>query len=149
MVNRKIFIASDHAGFLAKGEVKEILIELGFEFEDLGPDSENSVDYPVYAGKVAKKVQDNLDSSFGILICGSGTGMAIAANKYKGIRANLGYDEYSAKFCRLDNNCNVLTLRARDFDHTMYKKIVETFLTTEFSGIERHQKRVDMIENNL
>jgi len=149
MENKKIFIASDHAGFLAKDEVKEILVELGFEVEDLGPESEDSVDYPVYAERVAKKVQENLDSSFGILICGSGTGMAIAANKFKGIRANLGYDEYSAKFCRLDNNCNILTLRAREFEHSKYRKIIETFLSTEFSGIERHQKRIDMIEKGM
>lgn len=148
-MKKKIFIGSDHAGFLAKQEVKEILVELGYELEDLGPDSENSVDYPVYAAKVANRVQENIDSSFGILICGSGTGMAIAANKFAGIRATLGYDEYSAKFCRLDNDCNILTLRARDFDHSKYVGIIKTFLETEFSGIERHQKRIDLIVADL
>lgn len=144
-MTRKIFIASDHAGFLAKQDIKEILTELGFEFEDLGPDSEESVDYPVFAKKVAQSVQKDLNNSFGILVCGSGTGMAIAANKFKGIRANLGYDEYSAKFSRVDNDANVLTLRAREFDHSKYKNIVETFLTTEFSGLERHQRRIDEV----
>ena len=96
-MNKKIFIASDHAGFLAKQDIKEILLELGYEFEDLGPFNEDSVDFPIYAKKVAQKVQDNFNLSFGILICGSGNGMAIAANKFRGIRANLGYDEYSAK----------------------------------------------------
>lgn len=144
-MGKKIFIASDHAGFLAKEEIKEILTELNFEYEDLGPNTEESVDYPIYAKKVAQKVQSNLNNSFGILICGSGTGMAIAANKFKGIRANLCYDEYSAKFCRLDNDANVMTLRAREFDHLKYKKIVETFLTTEFSGLERHQRRIDEV----
>jgi ribose 5-phosphate isomerase B len=144
-MDKQIFLASDHAGFLAKQDIKEILVELGFKFEDLGPYSEDSVDYPLYAKKVANKVQENLNSSFGILICGSGTGMAIAANKFKGIRANLAYDEYSAKFSRLDNDANVLTLRARDFDHSKYKKIVETFLLTEFSCESRHQRRIDEV----
>jgi ribose 5-phosphate isomerase B len=144
-MDKKIFIASDHAGFLAKQDIKDILVELDFKFEDLGPYSEGSVDYPIYAKKVANKVQENLNSSFGILICGSGTGMAIAANKFEGIRANLAYDEYSAKFSRLDNDANVLTLRAIEFDHSKYKNIVETFLLTEFSGEFRHQRRIDEV----
>jgi ribose 5-phosphate isomerase B len=144
-MDKNIFIASDHAGFLAKKDIKDILAELGFKFEDLGPYSEDSVDYPIYAKKVANKVQENLTSNFGILICGSGTGMAIAANKFVGIRANLAYDEYSARFSRLDNDSNILTLRSRNFDHSKYKKIVETFLLTEFSREPRHQRRIDEV----
>jgi ribose 5-phosphate isomerase B len=146
-MSKKIYIASDHAGFLAKQEIKEILTELDFEFEDLGPQNEESVDYPVFAKAVSQKVQSELDNSFGILVCGSGTGMAIAANKFRGIRANLAYDEYSAKFSRLDNDANVLTLRARDFDHSKYKKIVESFLLTKFSGLDRHQRRIDEVSD--
>lgn len=144
-MDKKIYIASDHAGFLAKVDICEILVEMGINFEDLGPDSEGSVDYPDYARKVCESVQSDLDNSLGILICGSGTGMAIAANKFSGIRASFSYDAYSAKFARLDNSANVLTLRAREFDHTKYREILKAFFENEFSGIERHQKRIDKV----
>lgn len=145
LIMRKVFIASDHAGFLAKCEILDILRELDVEFEDLGPDSEDSVDYPDFARKVCESVQNDLDGSFGILVCGSGTGMAIAANKFSGIRASFSYDEFSAKFARIDNDANVLTLRSRKFDHGLYRDIVATFLKTEFSGVDRHCRRVEKV----
>jgi ribose 5-phosphate isomerase B len=144
-VDKKIYIASDHAGFLAKTDICELLVEMGVNFEDLGPNSEDSVDYPDYAKKVCTAVQSDLNNSLGILICGSGTGMAIAANKFKGIRASFSYDAYSAKFAKQDNDANVLTLRAREFDHTKYEEILKVFLETEFSGIPRHQNRIDEV----
>ncbi len=144
-MDKKIYIASDHAGFLAKEDICELLVEMGVNFENLGPDSEDSVDYPDYAKKVCTAVQADLDNSLGILICGSGTGMAIAANKFSGIRASFSYDVYSAKFARLDNNANVLTLRAREFDHSEYKEILKAFFENKFPGIERHQKRIDKV----
>lgn len=142
----KIFIASDHAGFDAKKEILDILEQLNCTFEDLGPNnSRDSVDYPDYASKVCDKVL-SVENSFGILICGSGTGMQIAANKYKGIRAAFSYDEYSAKMSRFDNDANVLTLRGREFDHSKYYGIIKTFLETSFSGESRHQRRINKLE---
>ena len=141
----KVFIASDHAGFKAKEEIKEVLESLACMYEDLGPHNEDSVDYPDYAKKVAKKVLENEDS-FGILICGSGTGMQIAANKVRGIRASFAYDMYSAKMARYDNNANILTLRSREFDHSKYYEIVRTFLETNFSEETRHTRRVNKLE---
>jgi ribose 5-phosphate isomerase B len=138
----KIYIGSDKAGYEAKEEIKKILDELNYEYEDLGTnDKDKSVDYPLYAKAVAQHVANEVAK--GILICGSGTGMAIVANKIKGIRAAFSYDKYSAQMARKDNDANILTLRAREFDHTLYKDIVTAFLNTDFSGEERHQRRVD------
>ena len=142
---KQIYIASDHAGFGAKKEIIEILEKLNYSYEDLGPFNDKMpVDYPDYAKDVAKRVVKN--NQLGILICGSGTGMQIAANKVKGVRAAFSYDEYSAKMARQDNNANILTLRAREFNHKKYKKIVKAFLETEFSGLHRHKRRIDKLE---
>jgi len=142
----KVYIASDHAGFQAKEEIKIILQKLEHSVIDLGPKNEiKKVDYPDFAKKVASRIIINTHSK-GILICGSGTGMQIAANKIKKIRAAFCYDEYSAKMARLDNDANILTLRAREFDHKKYKKIIETFLNTEFSNEDRHKKRIEKIK---
>jgi len=140
----KIYIGSDHAGFSAKEEIKSILEKISISYVDIGPSSDKRVDYPDFAKKVCDKVLKDKES-FGILICGSGTGMQIAANKIKGIRAAFCYDEYSAKMTKNDNNANVLTLRSREFDHKKYKKIIQTFLETKFSGEERHKKRIEKI----
>lgn len=141
----KVFVASDHAGFFSKEEVKRILELNGYSYEDLGPNNENSVDYPKFAQKVGKKVSES-HLHYGILICGSGTGMQIAANKVKGVRAAFCYDLYSAKMARQDNDANILTLRAREFDHNLYEDIVNTFLETSFSLKERHINRLNLIE---
>ena len=147
IVKMRVCVASDHAGFDAKCEVLDILEQLNCVYEDFGPDnSQVSVDYPDYASKVCERVLGEGAGSFGILICGSGTGMQIAANKFKGIRAVFCFDEYSAKMARRDNDCNVLTLRAREFDHSSYYGIVKTFLETEFSGESRHKRRIDKLE---
>lgn len=141
----KIYIGSDHAGFSSKEEIKIILDKLNYNYLDLGPNNDSRVDYPDFAKKVCDKVLKD-EKSIGILVCGSGTGMQIAANKIKGIRAAFCYDEYSAKMSRVDNNANVLTLRSREFDHKKYKKIIETFLKTQFSNEERHKKRIAKIK---
>lgn len=142
---KKIYLGSDHAGFKAKQKIKKILKKLGYGFVDLGTFSEESVDYPEYAKAVCLKVLE--EKSFGILICGSGTGMQIAANKIKRIRAAFCFDKYSAKMARYDNDANVLTLRARKFSFFKYRGIVETFLKTEFSREDRHKRRIEMLEN--
>jgi len=113
---------------------------LNYDVEDIGADSEESVDYPLIGKKAAKKVAET--KTKGILICGSGLGMAIAANKVKGVRAALAYDEYTAKVAREHNNANILTLGGRTSSAKDYKKIVKTFLTTQFSKEARHQRRV-------
>jgi len=116
-----VIIASDHAGFRMKENVKEYLRRKKIEYEDLGTESLKSVDYPDYAIKVAEKVTKNKNTR-GILICGTGTGMAIAANKVKGIRAVAAYDAYSAKMSRIDNDTNVLGLRGRFFPFEKIKR---------------------------
>jgi ribose 5-phosphate isomerase B len=145
----RIYIASDHAGVDAKEEVKKIIAgmnEKDFEAIDLGPKTTKSVDYPDYAKMVCRGVIEDKDKSLGILICGTGTGMTIAANKIKGIRAALGIDEYSAMMARAHNNANVLTLRAREFDKSKYKDIVRAFLLTQFSNEIRHIRRITKLE---
>lgn len=139
----KIYLGSDHAGFKAKEEIKKILKNKNIDFEDIGTFNEESVDYPDYAKEVALKTVKS--HSLGILICGSGTGMQIAANKIKGARAAFCFDEYSAKMAREDNDANILTLRAREFDHKKYEEIILTFLKTNFSNKPRHKNRIKKI----
>jgi ribose 5-phosphate isomerase B len=140
----KVYIASDHAGVAAKEEVKRILEYYLCYFEDLGTHENEEEDYPAYAAEVCGKLQQEPEA-FGILICGTGTGMVMAANKFNGIRAAFAYDTYSATMARKDNNANVLTLRAREFDHFAYGPIVKAFITTNFSGEERHERRLHML----
>lgn len=144
MKNLKIAIGSDHAGFELKEEIKEKLKELLFDYHDFGAYDKNSVDYPVIAKDVATKVAGG-DFERGIIVCGSGIGVAIAANKIKGIRAANCNDIYCAKMSRMHNNANILTLGGRVVGNGMAFEIVKAWLETEFEG-ERHQKRVDMIE---
>lgn len=136
----KIIIGADHAGFKLKEKIKEYLEELKYSADDLGAFSEESVDYPLIAEKAAKKVAKT--KSIGILICGSGIGVCITANKIKGIRAALCYDEYTAEIARKHNNANILCLGARTESAKNYKKIIKTFLTTDASKEERHKRRV-------
>lgn len=143
----KLYIASDHGGFKLKEKIKNHLDKQGVEYEDLGTyggDSED--DYPDYALKISKKVINSKNGK-GILICGSGSGMVIAANKVKGIRAIFAYDVYSAKMGRVDNNANIICLRERFFAPMNAKKIVDTFLNTDFSGMARHKRRIKKISN--
>ena len=140
----RVMLASDHAGLRLKEKVKKYLARKKIEYEDLGTKSFKSVDYPDYALKVAEKVAKNKNTR-GILVCGTGTGMTIAANKVKGIRAVAAYDAYSAKMSRIDNDTNVLGLRGRFFPFEKMKKIITVWLDTPFSGEKRHKRRIKKI----
>ncbi len=139
----KIAIGSDHAGYELKEKIKEFLKENKYEFEDFGTDSSDSVDYPDFAKRVSEAVIGGFN--FGILICGSGIGMSMAANKFPGVRAAFCMNPELAKASREHNNANVLTLGARFIGEDLAKKIVKTFLETEFTDEERHIKRVKKI----
>ena len=141
----KYFIGTDHAGFEVKPFVIEFLKNRGIEVEDLGTYSSESVDYPDYAHKVAKAVLENPGSK-GILICGSGIGMSLAANKHKGIRAALCHDYYTAAMARRHNDANILCFGARIVGLGEIESILEAWLTHEFEG-GRHQRRVEKIDN--
>lgn len=141
----KVAIGSDHAGYKLKEIIKAYLKRKKIEFKDLGTNSEESVDYPDYAYPVAEGVAKGTFDR-GILICGSGVGMAITANKVKGIRAVLAYDTYIAKQSREHGDCNVLCLAGRKLTRAKATKIVDVWLKTKFSGDERHLRRIRKIE---
>ena len=141
--SKKVVLASDHAGFKLKEEVKKFLIKKRKKVLDLGTKNTNSVDYPDYAHLLSKKMREE-KYQFGILICGSGTGMSMAANKHKNIRAALCYDIKSAKLSRQHNNANVMTLGARLIKKNIAFKCVSTFLKTDFEG-GRHLRRTKKI----
>ncbi len=140
---KKICISSDHAGFEIKEFIKELLIEAKISIIDLGPFFNRSVDYPDFAKKVSHRVSKR-KSEIGILVCGSGTGMAISANKTKGIRAAVGYNLKSTQLSRLHNNANILCLGSRLTKKRDIKKIVAIFLKTKFEG-GRHKRRIKKI----
>ena len=135
-----IYIGSDHAGYQLKEFLKKHLDKRKIKYKDLGTYSEEPVDYPDIAYKVAKKVAN--EKAKGILICGTGIGMCIAANKVKGIRAAVAYDAYSAKMSREHNDANVLCLRGRNINMKKQAKLVNIWLKTEFSGNKRHKRRI-------
>ena len=136
-------LASDHGGFALKQEIMAYLKESGIEYEDLGTYSAESVDYPVYAAKLGRAVAAG-EYERGILLCGTGIGISIAANKIKGIRCALCTDCYSAEMSRRHNDANVLALGGRTMGVEVARKIVDIFLRTPFEG-GRHQRRVDLI----
>ena len=140
---KKIFISSDHAGYKLKEEIKKHLKRKKLSFEDMGPNSSQKVDYPDYAHKVARKVKVS-KKNIGILVCGSGTGMNIAANKHKNIRAAQCFNLKSTKLSRLHNDANVITLGSRLITKKNALKFVSVFLNTKFDG-GRHLKRVRKI----
>ena len=140
---KKIFISSDHAGFKLKETIKNYLRNKKIKFEDLGPMDDSSVDYPDYAHKVAKKVKLN-KKNIGILVCGSGNGMNIAANKHKNIRAAQCFNIKSTKLSRLHNDANVITLGSRLITEKNALRFVSVFLNTKFDG-GRHLRRVKKI----
>jgi len=144
MKNQKIFLGSDHAGFELKEEIKRFLKDNGYEFEDLGTNSSDPADYPQTAYAVAKKVAQK--NGRGILMCGSGLGEVIVANKVKGIRAVNCYDEYTATMSREHNNSNILCLGARTLSKERAKRIAKIWLQTEFSKETRHRRRVKQIK---
>jgi len=139
----KIVIASDHAGVDYKARLISYLEYNGFTVSDFGPETEDSVDYPDYAHKVAKEVSE-AKVDFGILLCGSGNGINMSANKHKEIRSALCWKKEIAVLARLHNNANILTLPARFISYEQAQEITNIFLTTEFEG-GRHQKRVNKI----
>jgi ribose 5-phosphate isomerase B len=139
----KIAIGADHAGFELKQKVKQHLIDKGLQVDDMGTSSLDSVDYPDFARKVGEDVVQNR-TDLGILVCGTGIGMAMAANKVPGIRAANVSTEFEAQMAREHNNANVLTLGARVLDEPTALKLVDKWLETQFAG-GRHQLRVDKI----
>ncbi len=140
---KKVCIASDHAGFNLKNDIKNLLIDKDISIIDLGPLSDKAVDYPDFAKKVSKRVKSG-NSDIGILVCGTGTGMAITANKTKGIRAAVCYNVKSTKMSRQHNNANVISLGARLISKKNAFKLVSVFLETKFEG-GRHLRRVRKI----
>ena len=139
-----IAIGSDHGGYKLKEEIKKYLSEIGIEYKDFGTDSEERTDYPIYAKKVAESIQ-NKECDKGILLCKSGCGMTIVANKFKGIRAGLVINEDESKFAKADDDINLLTLSG---DNTTIKEAIEminAWLETEFKG-GRYKERLDMLE---
>ena len=137
---KTVCIASDHAGFNLKENIKNYLIDKSVSVFDLGPYNNNSVDYPKYAKKLGNRIKLN-KSDVGILVCGSGTGMAISANKIKTIRAAVCYNLRSTRLSRQHNNANIIALGARLTKKKLSLKLVETFLMTKFEG-GRHLRRV-------
>lgn len=146
----KVVLGSDHAGFRIKELAKELLASLGYQCEDVGTFSEESVDYPDYAAEVASRVSKGL-CQIGMLFCGSGIGMSIVANKFPGVRAALCYDLETARLSRRHNDANILILAGRAIDQQRAREIIKAWLATEFEG-GRHQRRLDKIkqlEQNL
>ncbi|MBI5410123.1 MAG: ribose 5-phosphate isomerase B, partial [Nitrospirae bacterium] len=137
-------IGSDHAGVALKNEITPVLKELAVAWEDYGTNNEESVDYPDFGEKVAELVSDGKMEK-GILICGTGIGMSIVANKFPGVRAALCSEAYSAKMSRLHNDANLLVLPGRIIDGKAAAEIVKVWFTTPFEG-GRHQRRLDKIK---
>ncbi|HHN65168.1 MAG TPA: ribose 5-phosphate isomerase B [Nitrospirae bacterium] len=139
----RIAIGSDHAGLELKNFIKDILIQKGLEPLDFGTNEDSSVDYPDFGEQVSSAVSRG-DVERGILICGTGIGMSIVANKFPGIRATLCHDEYTARMSRLHNDSNILVLAGRLLERDMAVRILETWLVTPFEG-GRHLRRLDKI----
>lgn len=140
---KKIALGADHAGFEEKEAVKKTLDELGIEYDDMGTNSPESVDYPDFAERVANGVASG-EYEQGLLVCGSGTGMAIAANKVKGVRAAVAWSPEIAALARRHNNANILSLPARFVSEDESAEIVKAFFSADFEG-GRHERRVDKI----
>lgn len=138
----KVFLASDHAGFELKNELKEAIKGLGYEVVDLGTNDKNSVDYPDYAHLLASKLEPNC---YGVLVCGTGIGISIAANRHENVRCALCHDEFTARLAREHNDANVIAFGARVIGAGVAISALETFLKTEFEG-GRHERRVKKIE---
>ena len=138
-----IAIGSDHGGYKLKEEIKKYLSEIGIEYKDFGTDSEERTDYPIYAKKVAEAIEAK-ECDKGILLCKSGCGMAIVANKFKGIRAGLVINENEAKFAKADDDINVITISGKNTSIEEAIKIIRMWLGTEFK-CGRYQERIEMI----
>ena len=138
----KVFLASDHAGFELKNELKEAIKGLGYEVVDLGTNEKNSVDYPDYAHLLESKLEPNC---YGVLVCGTGIGISIAANRHENVRCALCHDEFTARLAREHNDANVIAFGARVIGAGVAISAAEAFLKTEFAG-GRHERRVKKIE---
>ena len=144
-MKRKIYMGADSAGFELKEHIKAKLTNEGYEVFDMGAFDSRSSHYPVYASLVCEAVQKDLEGSFGILICGTGIGMSMCANKHKGIRAALCSDTFSARMTRVHNNANLLCMGARVIGSCLAEDIVDSFLAAEFEAGGRHEERVNMM----
>jgi len=142
----RVFLAADHAGFPLKEALAQHLRQQGIEVVDLGTHSPESVDYPDFAHQLAQAVAQD-PSAFGILLCATGIGMSIAANKHRGIRAALAHDAYTAEMARRHNNANILCLGGKVTGEAVAKQMVDLFLATPFEG-GRHARRVGKLEAN-
>ena len=140
-----IALGSDHGGYKLKEEIKKYLEEVGIDYKDFGTDSEERTDYPIYAKKVADAIREK-ECDKGILLCKSGCGMAIVANKFKGIRAGLVINEKEAKLAKADDDINVITISGNNTTIEEAIKIIRMWLGTEFKG-GRYQERIEMINN--
>lgn len=139
----KVALASDHRGVRVKGQIRNQLTDLGYEAVDLGPETDESVDYPDFAARVAGSVSEG-QADRGILICGTGMGMCIAANKFEGVRAVNCHDDVTAEMSRRHNDANVMCLSADLLGDKLLGRIVDIWMKTEFEG-GRHKRRVDKI----
>lgn len=144
-MKKSIAIGCDHGGFRLKTEIRDFLHEMNYSIQDFGCYDEVPCDYTLFASAVCEAIRAG-QCELGILICGTGIGMAIAANKLKGIRAANCSDVFSAKYTRLHNDANVLCIGGRVVGPGLALEIVETFVNTEFSGSERHKRRINQIE---
>lgn len=142
-----IYIAADHAGFVLKEEINHRLAKRGVSFEDFGTFSDDPDDYPGYAKRVAKEVLKHRGQ--GILVCGSGEGMAIVANRFKGIRAAVVWNAKVAKEAREDNDANIISIPARFVTADEAWEIISAFLSTTFSHEERHKRRISQIDDGI
>jgi ribose 5-phosphate isomerase B len=142
----KIYLASDHAGFELKEEIKKYLLENNFTIEDMGTHSAEPVNWVEYGAKAAAKVSQDPENSKGVLVCGSGIGMSIVSNKFKNVRAAMCHDRYAAEMSRRHNNANVLTMGARAIDKDDALSILEVWLKTGCEG-GRHQQRLDYLHD--
>lgn len=140
-----VYVGSDHAGFEAKEVMRKYYEEKGYDVTDLGCFDSESCDYPDFAREVGEKVLEH-DGSRGVLICGTGIGMSMAANRFQGIRAVLATDEHYAEMGRNHNNANVLCMGSRTTEAEVMKKISDKFFATDFAGEERHIRRVDKMD---
>ena len=140
---KKVSLSSDHAGYKLKEKIKKSLVKKKIKIIDLGPKTDSSVDYPDFAKKVARNILSKR-SNIGILVCGSGTGMAMSANKFKKIRAAVCYNKASTRLSRLHNNANILALGSRLTKKSTALKLVNIFLSTKFEG-GRHLRRVKKV----
>ena len=145
-MKRTIYMGADSAGYELKEHIKKKLTAEGYEVKDMGAYNGESSHYPEFAALVSENVQKNLDTAFGILICGTGIGMSMCANKYNGVRAAVCSDTFSARMTRIHNNSNMLAMGAGIVGENLAMEIVDTFLGTEFSNEARHQRRIDLIE---